>query len=60
MYLVLSVIHGGNGLPIMAEAVFQYLLFESFHASGIPAGDIPDSVLQFIIEKVILHNYVIY
>ena len=46
-------VYGGNGLPFLAQPVFEYLLSGSYNAISVPASEIPDPVIQFIVEKVL-------
>ena len=53
VFVVMSVIHGGNGLPILSETVYNYLVSGSYnYCMDIKVDDIPDPSLQFITEKV--------
>ena len=53
VYTVLSIIHGGSGMPVFAEPVYDYFITGKYQKVEIDARDIPDTVLKFIIEKVI-------
>ena len=51
IFIVLSIIYGGNGFPFLAKPVFDYLT--SGHYSAIvPEAEIPDASLRLIIIKV--------
>ena len=52
MYCVLSIIHGGNGWPFLAQPVFEYIVTGTYHCIDVPTSEIPDPVLQHVIEKV--------
>lgn len=45
---------GGNGLPYLAEPVFDYISSGVYDTSVVPTEIIPDSSLRFVVEKVIL------
>ena len=51
VYTVLSILHGGTGLPFLAKPVFDYL--STGHYSAIvQETEIPDVSLRFLIKKV--------
>ena len=52
MFLVLSVMHGGNGMPFMAQPVFDYLVSGPYTEVKVVATEIPDHMIRFIVEKV--------
>ena len=53
VYTALSIIHGGSGMPVFAEPVYDYFITGKYQKVEIDAQDIPDTFLKFIIEKVI-------
>ena len=54
VFLVLSVLHGGNGLPILALPVFNYIVSGAYSAIVVPEAEIPDPTLKFVIKKVVM------
>ena len=52
MFFVLSVMHGGNRMPFMAQPVFNYLVSGSYAEVKVAATEIPDHMIRFIVEKV--------
>ena len=52
MYCVMSILHGGNGLPLLALPVYNYIVTGSYTAITVPVSQIPDMTLQFVIRKV--------
>lgn len=54
--LVLSVLHGGNGLPAFAKPVYDYLVSGSYNGIVVPDLEIPNSTLQFVVQKVCIRG----
>ena len=52
VFFVLSVMHGGNGMPFMAQPVFDYLVSGTYTEVKVAATEIPDHIIRFIVEKV--------
>ena len=52
MFFVLSIIHGGNGMPLMAQSVFDYLVSGSYNEVNVAVTEIADPMIRFIVEKV--------
>ena len=52
MFVVLSVLHGGKGLPIFSASVYQYIASGSHTSIDVPICEIPDHTLKFIVQKV--------
>ena len=52
IYCVLSIIHGGNGYPFLAQPVFDYFATGAYNSINVPTSEIPDPILQLVIEKV--------
>ena len=52
MFCVLSVLHGGNGFPFLAEPVYNYIVTGAYNCIQVATEDVPDNVLQLVIEKV--------
>ena len=52
VFTVLSVLHGGNGLPFLAKPVFDYLTTGCYSAIIVPDTEIPEIPLRFLIKKV--------
>ena len=51
LYTVLSILHGGTGLPFFAKPVFDYMTTGCYSAI-IPDVQIPEVSLRFMITKV--------
>ncbi len=52
MYTVLSILHGGNGMPVFYESVYDYIAKGKHQSITIDEQDIPDAFLRYIVEKV--------
>lgn len=50
--MVLSILHGGNGLPFLAPPVYKYLVTGSYDSISVSASEIPESTMKFVVEKV--------
>ena len=48
----MSVVQGGCGFPFLAQPVFDYLVQGHYKGMNVPASDIPDVSLRFIMGKV--------
>ena len=51
-YCSMSICQGGNGLPFMAEQVYDYLSVGKSAGLMIDVNDVPGHILQFVIQKV--------
>lgn len=56
---MLSILHGGNGLPILAWPVYNYIVTGLYSNIVVPVSEIPEGVLKFTIGKVIKHFVVV-
>lgn len=52
MFCVLSILHGGNGFPFLAEPVYNYIVTGAYNCIHAATEDIPDNVLRLVIVKV--------
>lgn len=48
----MSICQGGNGTPFLAQSVYTYLCTGKCTGIRVKHADIPDPVLQFIVQKV--------
>ena len=51
-FVAMSIIQGGNGFPFLAPPVYEYFVTGKCTDIAVDNGDIPDHMLQIIIEKV--------
>ena len=49
----MSILQGGNGFPFLADAVYDYFCTGVYTGINVTNEEIPDSTLQFVIEKVL-------
>lgn len=49
----LSICNGGNGLPVLAEPVYNYFAHGKCTDIALPNSNVPDGTLQFVLERVI-------
>ena len=51
-YISMSICQGGSGIPFLAQPVYSYLCTGKSTGITVDNADIPDPVLQFVVEKV--------
>jgi hypothetical protein len=51
VYTAMSVVQGGCGLPVLAEAVYDYILSGKCTNIDVSISDIPDGGVSEIVQK---------
>ena len=52
----MSIIQGGSGFPFLAPPVYDYLVTGKCTGITVDNRDVPDHLLQFVLQKVSLCN----
>ena len=49
----MSILHGGVGLPTLAQPVYNYIVHGSYSHTNLPLSEVPESTLKFVLQKVV-------
>lgn len=55
-YVAMSIAQGGSGFPFIAESLYHYMATGKCDGSLFNTAHLPDSTLQFVIDKVALNE----